>query len=465
MTKSLKSKLILSYLAVALITVLVVSVVIRLTSGQSLLSLVVEQQTASLEEAVQTYYQSNGSMIGFFDYYIQNQSDRTEPDNPNLPPPQIRDTRGVQGLVDTENRALLPTFGFKVGEVLPEKMIKDGIPVNVDGETIALILPDTKKQFSLNPQEELFLQRTNLAIGLAAMAGVTLAVLMGFLLAKGLLKPINRLTLASKSLAEGELRQKVPVSSHDELGQLTETFNQMSEDLAHADEQRKRLTADITHDLSTPLQVISGYMEMMEDGNIQMTPERVGVIKNETEHLRRLVGDLTTLTQVETQTLEMQFQLSNPAEMLKHIQQTFIPITSQKNITIDLETEAEVPQILVDEGRTLQVLKNLVENAIRYTRTGGKIVLSAKTANQNVEIAVTDEGEGIEVEDLPFVFERFYRADKTRAANHGKMGLGLAISKALVVAQNGSIEAFSEGKGKGTSIIIRFPTNSDQGQA
>jgi len=459
MTKSLKGKLILSYLAVALVTVLVVSLVIRLTSGQSLMNMVVEQQTASLEEYVQTYYQSNGSLTGFFDYFTQvnrNPQDQPQPANSNLPPPQ-RDIRGVQGLVDTQNRALIPSFGYLVGQELPQRMLKNAIPVKVDGETVAYILPDTKLQFSLTPQEKLFLQRTNLAIGLAALAGVLLAVLMGILLAKGLLKPINRLTKASKSLAEGQLRQKVPVTSQDELGQLTETFNQMSEDLSHADEQRKRLTADITHDLSTPLQVISGYMEMMEEGKVKLTSERVSVIKNEVEHLRRLVGDLTTLTQVETHTLDIQMQSVSPSDLLKRVQLTFSPIAGQKDIQLVTEAEKNLPQIMVDEGRMLQVLKNLVENALRYSPTGGRILLSAKTANQQVEMSVTDEGEGIEAEDLPYVFERFYRADKARAANHGKMGLGLAICKALVLAQGGTITAYSAGKGQGASIVMRFP--------
>ena len=127
-------------------------------------------------------------------------------------------------------------------------------------------------QFQLSPEEQLFLQRTTLAIGLAALAGVLVAVAMGFLLAGGLLKPIRRLTQASQALARGDLEQQVPVTSQDELGQLTATFNQMSADLAEADQQRKRMTADITHDLSTPLQIISGYMEMLEEGEVTPDP-------------------------------------------------------------------------------------------------------------------------------------------------------------------------------------------------
>lgn len=270
MKHSLKAKLILSYLAVALITVLVVSVFIRLTSGQSLMNMVAEQETAQLKEAVQSYYTTNKTLDGFFDAYIQNNMQIQNPPPPGgyEVPPVMRDIRGIHGLVDTEYRTLIPMFGFELGVVMPEEMIKDAIPVEVDGETVAWILPDKKFQFNLSKEEQLFLQRTTRAIAMAALAGVLVAVAMGFLLAGGMLKPIRRLTAAAQSLAHGDLQQQVPVTSQDELGLLTSTFNQMSTDLAEADQKRKRMTADITHDLSTPLQIISGYMELLEDGEV-----------------------------------------------------------------------------------------------------------------------------------------------------------------------------------------------------
>lgn len=466
MNKSLKGKLILSYLVVALVTVLVASVLIRVTSSQSLMNLVSEQQTAILKEAAQTYYSENGTMDGFFVYYIEMEHQYTisdpsindpSPNNPdsNEKPPQTRDIRGVQGLVDAKYRALIPTMGHAVGEILPEEMIKNAVAVKVDGEVIAWVLPDTNNKFSLSPEEEVFLQRTTLAIMLAALAGVIVAVIMGFLLAGGLVKPIRRLTQASKSLAQGELLQKLPVTSQDELGQLTTTFNQMSEDLVHADEQRKRLTADITHDLSTPLQVISGYMEMIDEGEVTLSPQRIEIIKTEIEHLRRLVGDLTTLSQVEAQALDMQLQPMAPSALLEKIQQTFFPIAARQGVTLELNLPDSSPAILVDEGRTLQVLKNLVENALRYTPKGGRIKLGL-AASDRVELIVSDNGAGIDEDDLPYVFDRFYRADKSRGANSGKMGLGLAICKALINAQGGIILAESAGKGQGTTIKISF---------
>jgi len=457
MNRSLKGKLILSYLAVALVTVLVVSVVIRLTSSQSLMNLVVEQQTAALAESAQSYYSANGTMDGFMDTY--NLSNRQlpggSPPGNDGRPPNSRDIRGLYGLVDSQYRALIPTSGYGVGQVVPAELVKKATAVEVDGKTVAWILPDTKLQFKLNPEEQLFLQRTSLAIGLAAGAGVLLAVAMGFFLASRLIQPIRRLTGASRELARGNLEQQVPVTSQDELGQLTETFNQMSADLARSDQQRKRMTADITHDLSTPLQVISGYMEMLEGGEVTLTPQRIDIIKTEIEHLRRLVGDLTTLSQVEAGGLDIQLQPVAPRELLEKVYQAYQPIAARAGVELGLDAPGTAADIRVDEGRMLQVLKNLVENALRYTPNGGKITLGAE-GGERVKLRVSDSGAGIEPEDLPYVFDRFYQADRARGANSGKMGLGLAICKALVNAQGGTISAESGGKGRGTSMVISF---------
>jgi signal transduction histidine kinase len=457
MNRSLKSKLILSYLVVASITVLVVSILIRVTSGQSLMNLVVDQQTVMLQEAVQNYYSSNGTMENFFDTYVQTNSFQPGQFVPGAPgkPPQDREFRGLHGLVDAEYRALIPTFGYQIGQVVPEDKIQNAVAVEVDGTTVAWILPDTKFQFNLSEEEQVFLQRTTLATGLAAVVGVIAAVGMGVLLAGGLLKPIRRLTKASQALAGGDLQQQVPVSSKDELGQLTATFNRMSVDLYQADQQRKRMTADITHDLSTPLQIISGYIEMLENGQVVLTPQRIDTIKTEIEHLRRLVGDLTTLAQVEAGGLDIQLAPVLPSALLQEVFWAYQPIAAKQKIDLDLDVPATTPAILVDEGRMLQVLKNLVENALRHTTKGGMVKLIADAGDQ-VRLVVRDNGIGIEPEDLPYVFDRFYRADKARGGNAGKMGLGLAICKALVTAQGGEIKAESGGKDQGTSMVITF---------
>jgi two-component system sensor histidine kinase BaeS len=186
-----------------------------------------------------------------------------------------------------------------------------------------------------------------------------------------------------------------------------------------------------------------------------LTPQRLEIIKTEIDHLRYLVGDLGTLTQVEAGGLDMLLQPVQPAALLEQIYQTYQPIAARQGVALKLVKPGATPAILVDEGRLLRVLKNLVDNALRYTSTGGWIELSAVMAEQ-VELQVKDNGSGIEAEDLPYVFDRFYRADKARGGDLGKMGLGLAICKALVTAMAGTISAESAGKDQGATFVICF---------
>ncbi len=465
--RSLKGKMILSYLAVALLTVLVVSVLIWLMSSRSLKNLVVEEQTASLKALVQEYYTANGTLDGFFNYYLQAGHEKNpappQADNPADDPadnpghfPDFRGLRGLSGLVDLEYRAIVPSMGYDVGQVVPQSKIKQSIAVEVNGETVAWILPDTNRQFNLSPEEQLFLERTTLAIGMAAVAAVLAAVGIGIFLASTLLKPIRLLTSASQAMARGDLHQQVPVTSKDEIGLLTTTFNQMSADLDQADQQRKRMTADITHDLSTPIQIISGYVEMLEAGEVSLSPQRIEIIKTELGHLRRLVGDLSMLAQVEAGALDIQLEPVPVQVLLERVYGAFQPIAARQGVELLLESPEPPVSIRVDEGRIMQVLKNLLENALRYTPQGGNIRLGGRASEQQVQLWVKDSGEGIEAEDLPYVFDRFYRVDKARGTNSGKMGLGLAICKALVTAQGGSIIAESAGKGQGTVMTLTF---------
>lgn len=468
MKLTLRNKLILSFLMVALLTILVVSVVVRLNSGNSLYTLVIQQQTATLNESITAYFNANQSMVGYGDFLQTNYPDFFRPGKAGNQSGQGagqgfgqgsgqgHQIRGIIGIVDAKYQALIPTSGYPVGQVVPVDKLQNAIPVDVNGTTVAWIIPDLNRQFELNAEEQLFLQRTNEAIGYAALAGIVVAVAMGVLLASMLLKPIRLLIKASKELANGKLDQQVPVTSTDELGQLSTTFNQMSKELSQADEQRKRLTADITHDLSTPIQIISGYMEMAENGNTVFTPQRIEILKTELDHLRRLVGDLGTLTQVEAGGLDFQMQRVNPVNILKNVYQTYQPIAAKQNVDLILEEPADRVEIFVDEGRTAQVLKNLIENALRYTSKNGKITLSV-AVDDEVRISVKDNGSGIDPADLPFVFDRFYKADRSRGGNPGKMGLGLAICKALIIAQGGVINASSGGKDTGTTITISFP--------
>ena len=457
MKKSLRTRLILSYAAVALVTVLVALLFVQFRSGQSLRKLVIDQQVEELSVMVEDYYTKNQDMDGFVYYYLATML-RSAADSPFSQPLRGSDPeniRGIRGLVDSEGKTLLPMQKLPVGVYVPERWLEGAREVEVDGVAVAWILID-EKSLELTKSEQLFTDQVNLAIAIAAGAGILTAVVIGILLAEGILKPIRRLTEASEQMAQGALGQQVDVTSKDEIGRLGESFNRMSADLARADAERKRLTADITHDLSTPLQIISGYIEMYENGDVSLNPRQLGIIKTELENLRRLVGDLTMLTQAEGGGVEILLSPVAPNQLLEQIAQAFHPIASQQGVDLRLDLDETPVMINVDEGRMLQVLKNLIENALRHTPAGGTVTLASKVGEQ-VELSVADTGDGISAEDLPLIFERFYQTDKARTGSKGKMGLGLAICKALVELQGASIKAESPGLGQGTRITVTIP--------
>lgn len=462
--RSMKAKLIISYLAVALLTVLVVSIFVRVNSGQQLFNLVVDQQIADLQDEAIYYYSQTGDWGGFAAYLKQTLIQTAPPlpaDQPptgqNLPPvPFNRDFRSNNGLLDTNLTVVIPFRGYEVGQKATRDEMKGAVEVELEGETIGYIIPDRVFSFKLNAEEELFLKRTNRAIVIAAFAGVMGAVLMGFLLASLFLKPIRNLMKASRNMASGQLGQEVPVTSTDELGQLSQTFNQMSNDLAVADQQRRQMTADITHDLSTPLQVISGYMEMIEETPDALTPARVKMINIEIDHLHRLVDDLAMLSEADARELNIQNQPVETQELIKRVYHAYEPLAQKKEIHLILDLSKNISRINVDEGRMVQVLSNLLDNALRYTPVGGEIHIQAEQKGGKVYIKVKDNGSGIDPADLPYIFNRFYRADKAREGNSGKMGLGLSIARALVVAQGGEIYAEPVNDLPGATFVIRF---------
>lgn len=455
MLSSIRTKLTLSYLAIALLTAVLIYVLIRVTSDGRLRSLVLEQQIAEIQEEVATFYEAQGSWDGFSEYFRTLHPPPRRPQNgaSNHPPPR---PKGMHGVADVNGRLFVGTELYAGGEIVPTDVLAEAIPVIVANETVAYIVPDDESGISLAAEEQIYLQRTNEVLIVAGGAAVAAALLMGLGLARMFIQPINHLTSASKAMAAGDLEQRVPITANDELGELATSFNKMSADLAAATRQRRQLTADIAHDLSTPLQVISGYIEAGQDGSLPLTPKRLEKIATEIDHLSRLVEDLDLLAQTDTHTLRLQLEPINPASFLEHVVESFSPLANAESVNIRSQVSPKLPTIQADYNRLMQVMGNLVTNALRYTPVGGDIVISAESHQNEVLLRVTDTGAGISAADLPFIFDRFYRADTSRTEG-GKMGLGLAISKALVEAMGGQISARSA-TAKGTTFQILLPT-------
>jgi signal transduction histidine kinase len=238
------------------------------------------------------------------------------------------------------------------------------------------------------------------------------------------------------------------------LGQLAQAFNQMSAAVARANQLRRQMTADIAHDLRTPLSVISGYLEAIRDGELAPTPTRLEAIYAEAQQLNRLVADLRTLSLADAGELSLNRQPVSVPELLARVATAYTHQAGQRQVSLSVQVAGDLPAINADPDRLVQVLGNLVSNALRYTLVGGQITLGAAQPQAGqVRLWVQDTGRGISAAELPHIFHRFYRTDKARQQTEGESGLGLAIAKAIVEAHGGTIAVESE-PGQGTTFMI-----------
>lgn len=461
MRKSLVWKLAFAFIVVAILTTLLMGLMIRVTSVDRLSRFILDQQRSNLQQALADYYSQQGSWNNIQTDWEQIWS-RTIPKPPSIndkPPPTQpinRDRRYFFGLTDAQGvvvMALEPSY--HLGQVVPASVLKNGTTVMVEGVQVGTIL-SAKGQPWFNADEDRFLRRTNQALLLGIGGALIVALVVSFFLARNLTRPLQALTSAAKAITEGKLEQQVNVKSQDEIGQLADAFNHMSQEVARVNQLRRQMTADIAHDLRTPLTVIGGYIEAMRDGVLQPTPERLSLVYGEIERLQNLVGDLRMLSQADAGELSMHPQMISPRGLLMHVADTFQHSAEQNHVRLVVEAANELPEIKVDEARMMQVFSNLLSNALRYTPEGGEITLSAKVMGQQMVLSVSDNGIGIAPEELPLIFDRFHRADPSRHTETSESGLGLAIVKALVEAHGGTTSAESV-EGEGTSLHIHLP--------
>jgi two-component system OmpR family sensor kinase/two-component system sensor histidine kinase BaeS len=295
----------------------------------------------------------------------------------------------------------------------------------------------------------------------APAAVVVVGIFTAFTLYTRYGKPLRQIFSAIDSVAEGNLTVRVPDDDSPQFGELIKRFNKMVADLERAEQQRRNLTADIAHELRTPLHIIQGNLEGVLDGVYQPTSEHINATLDETRLLTRLVNDLQTLSLAETGQLPLHPTRFLLADLIQDLTSSFA--SHAASLGIDLKTNIADPNqhLTADYDRLNQVLSNLLSNALRHTPKGGTVSIltsSLQRDSQNtqypVRITIQDTGAGIAPEDLPFIFDRFWRGDRSRS-ERTHSGLGLAIAKQLTLAHHGTIEVQSE-VGKGTTFIIEL---------
>jgi signal transduction histidine kinase len=331
------------------------------------------------------------------------------------------------------------------------------LPIVVHDETVGWLLFRFPPIPDGSPEAE-FLRRALKAMLLGILVATLMALLLSLILARTLSRPIRALIAATRAMALGAFGTQVDIRTKDELGELGLSFNQMSTDLARSLQLRRQMTADIAHDLRTPLSVILGYTEALNDGKFVGDPAIYAILHDEAQHLSRLIDDLRMLSLADAGELPLQRNMTPPRELLERSAAAHRVQAEQKGVNLTVVASTDLPRVAVDPERMQQVLGNLVSNALRYTPAGGAIALRGEVVDGQVTLYVQDSGSGIKPDDLPFIFERFYRGDRARS-NTGESGLGLPIAKSLVEMHEGVITVASK-VGQGTTFTILLPVAS-----
>ncbi|MBI2869254.1 MAG: HAMP domain-containing protein [Chloroflexi bacterium] len=294
-----------------------------------------------------------------------------------------------------------------------------------------------------------------------ALMAIGIALILTFFLSRRILAPVRSLVQAAERLGRGDLSYRVNLKDRGEMGGLARAFNSMAGDLERAEELQRNMVADIAHELRTPLSNIRGYLEAMRDGVIAADAEAIRSLDEEAALLSRLVEDLQDLSLAEAGRLSLDRQLSDIACVVRQAVATKQNQAAAKCLSITVSLPDDLPPVEIDALRISQVLRNLLENAIAHSGSGGAVNIGVRNQGGALAVTVADTGEGIPAADLPYIFERFYRVDKSRARATGGSGLGLTIARRLVEAHGGRIEAQSQpGQGSCFTFTLPLPVNT-----
>lgn len=302
---------------------------------------------------------------------------------------------------------------------------------------------------------QMFLQAVHRYLLWATLAGFTLALLLSFLLTRRVLRPLSRMTEITGEVARGNYAERVEVTTSDEVGQLGLAFNRMADSLERVEKLRKTMVADVAHELRTPLTNLRGYLEGLSDEVIPADPQVYRLLRQEVMRLVQLVQDLQQLARADAARGFLERRRVDMAETVTRMLTLARPEFERKEIRVSTEFAADAAQVTADRGKLLQAVGNLIENAWKYTPYGGRFHVSVKRVGDGVIALFANSGPGIADDDLPFIFERFFRTDRSRSRDAGGAGIGLAIVRELIEAHGGRVGAESDEGG--TRIWFTLP--------
>lgn len=462
----MRQRLILSFIVVVLVAILSVILVVRLdneTQVQTYMFRGGSSGTEALVLSLEQYYQQNQSWTGveklFTSLHAATPSGSGMGRRPGGGMGPLGNVR--LRLADSDGKLLVDSMGAAAGAVLPVADLNSGIQLKGSaGTLIGYLLVEGSSSYQRGDELPL-LSRLNDAAWRAGLIALGIALVLALILATGIIRPIQRLTAAVRQLAAGDLNHRVQVSGRDELAALGQAFNSMADSLRASEEHRRAMTADIAHELRSPLAVQRAHLEALQDGIYPLTTENLQPIVDQAALLERLVEDLRTLALADAGELRLEKVDVNLKDLLEGILERFKPAADSRSITLSLlngadDLASQCPHLQADPDRLAQVMNNLLTNALRHTPVGGAVQLQLRCQPGYVCVDVQDSGPGIPPDALPHIFERFYRADHARSRDKGGFGLGLAIARQLAVAHGGSLTAANVPEG-GAVFTLTLP--------
>jgi signal transduction histidine kinase len=358
-------------------------------------------------------------------------------------------------LADEQGEVLVDTADPDPATALDAEQMENAIPLRNRQAIVGYLLTEGGMRFNQADQSAL-LSRLSRAGLIAALIAVGISLILALLLSYRLLLPVHALTRAAGRLAQGDLTQRVEVKGKDELAQLGQAFNHMAASLQQSEEKRRAMTADIAHELRTPLAVQRAHLEAFQDGIYTPSADNLASVLEQNLLLTRLVDDLRTLALADAGQLSLNLQPVDPIVIVQGAISQFTPQAEARQVGIQFEPPTQCPSLMADPARLGQIMGNLLSNALRYTPSSGMIELTLLCLAEKIQLVIHDSGPGISEESLPHIFERFYRGDRSRSRSEGGSGLGLAIARQLVHVHGGELTAANHPEG-GAVFTLTLP--------
>ncbi|MCG6912014.1 MAG: HAMP domain-containing protein [Deltaproteobacteria bacterium] len=299
-----------------------------------------------------------------------------------------------------------------------------------------------KYHISPEPSHEMFVGSIHRYLIWTSLSAAILAVLLSFVMTRRALSPLTRMTIITREIAAGNFDVRVPATTKDEVGQLARAFNRMAESLDKLEKLRRSLMIDVAHELRTPLTNMRGYLEALSDGVLPVSRQNVSLLQDETLRLAQLVEDVLQLARADAVKGRLALAPTDLTQLIRAVSETvFSRLAAEKKLTVTMDL-GEFPVVIPIDGKQVnRVIRNIADNAARYTPENGAVVIRAALEDDSVKISFTNTSRDVKPEDLPFLFERFYRGEKSRSREHGGAGIGLSIVKELVEAHGGTVGA------------------------